>query len=367
VAVPRVNNVMSILGRLNPLRIARTADSVSSLQNTVEKMREDQKAMTRELRTMTRQLEQLEQRLASQDKVLAAVPHLQAQIQRCVTAYTKDARQAARMPSLRARLGEGEAIASHVAAAVARAVLELDPFPHVVIEDLLPEDFSQDLIGALPPAAFFTTEKMSRQELEVPFEFAPEYSRLVWGLFFSKAITEAMVPALTEKFRPALDDFVRTHWPALGSTSQAGIALQVSNSRLMLRRPGYVIKPHRDPRWAFLTCLVYLPKAAEHQIYGTQLYRLRHEPELTHNSPLWADLAECELVKEVPARRNTALVFLNSTGAHGASIPKDAPADTTRFLYQVQFGVDERMRQKLVDSLDEADRASWATDRPPAY
>ena len=86
---------MSILGRLNPLRIVRTADSVSSLQNAVEKMREDQKAMTRELRTITRQLEQLEQRLASQDKALAAVPHLQAQIQRCVTAYTKDARQAA--------------------------------------------------------------------------------------------------------------------------------------------------------------------------------------------------------------------------------------------------------------------------------
>ena len=358
---------MSFLGRLNPLRIVRTADSVPSLQNAVEKMREDQKAMTRELRTMTRQLEQIEQRLASQDKVLAAVPQLQAQIQRCVTAYTKDARQAARMPSLRARLGEGEAIASHVASAVARAALELDPFPHVVIENLLPEDLSDELIGALPPAAFFTTEKMSRQELEVPFEFAPEYSRLVWGLFFSKAITETMVPALTEKFRPALDDFLRSHWPELGSLSQAGIALEVSNSRLMLRRPGYVIKPHRDPRWAFLTCLVYLPKSPEHQIYGTQLYRLRQEPELTHNSPLWADPSECELVKEVPARRNTALVFLNSTGAHGASIPRDAPADTARFLYQVQFGVDEGTREKLVDSLDGAKRASWATDRGAAY
>ena len=118
-----------------------------------------------------------------------------------------------------------------------------------------------------------------------------------------------MVPALTEKFRPALDDFVRSHWPGLGSLSQAGIALQVSNSRLMLRRPGYVIKPHRDPRWAFLTCLVYLPKSAEHQIYGTQLYRLRQEPELTHNSPLWADL------KRVRARQGRS-----STAQHCAGI-----------------------------------------------
>ncbi len=330
-------------------------------------MREDQKAMTRELRTITRQLEQIEQRLASQDKVLAAVPQLQAQIQRCVTAYTKDARQAARMPSLRARLGGGEAIASHVASAVARAVLELDPFPHVVIENLLPEDLSDDLIGALPPAAFFTSEKMSRQELEVPFEFAPEYSRLVWGRLLLEgdhrgdgAGTDREVPARAGRFR---------------AVALAGVGLALSGRHrpagLQFAAdappPGYVIKPHRDPRWAFLTCLVYLPKSPEHQIYGTQLYRLRQEPELTHNSPLWADPSECELVKEVPARRNTALVFLNSTGAHGASIPRDAPADTARFLYQVQFGVDEGTREKLVDSLDGAKRASWATDRGAAY
>jgi hypothetical protein len=358
---------MSFLERLNPLRMVRNADTVPRLQELGEKMREDQKAMARQLRTIARQLEQIEERLARQDKSLASLPQLHAQIQRCVTAYTKDARQAGRMPSVRARLGDGEAVAAHVSSAVARAVLELEPFPHAVIENLLPEDVCDELIAALPPSAFFTTEKMSRQELEVPFEFAPEYSRLVWGVFFEKAITEAMVPALTEKFRPALDDFVRAHWPGLGSLSQAGIALQVSNSRLMLRRPGYVIKPHRDPRWAFLTCLVYLPKSPEHQIYGTQLYRLRQEPELTHNSPLWADPDECDLVKDVPARRNTALVFLNSTGAHGASIPREAPADTARFLYQVQFGVDERMREKLVHSLDEEKRASWATDRGAAY
>jgi hypothetical protein len=358
---------MSIFERLNPLRIVRRANAVPHLEERGEKMREDQKATTRQLRAITRQLEQIEQRLANQDKVLAAVPQLQAQIQRCVTVYTTDARHAGRIPSLRARLGDGGALASHVTSAVARTTLELDPFPHVVIENLLPEGLSDELISALPPAAFFTTQKMSRQELEVPFEFAPEYSRIVWGVFFSKVITEAMVPALTEKFRPALDDFVRSHWPGLGSLSQAGIALQVSNSRLMLRRPGYVIKPHRDPRWAFLTCLVYLPKSAEHQIYGTQLYRLGHEPELTHNSPLWADPNECELVKEVPARRNTALVFLNSTGAHGASIPRDAPADTARFLYQVQFGVDDGTREQLVHNLDQAKRASWATDRGAAY
>ena len=179
--------------------------------------------------------------------------------------------------------------------------------------------------------------------------------------------TETMVPALTEKFRPALDEFLRTHWPELGSMADAGIALRVSNSRLLLRRPGYVIKPHRDPRWAFLTCLLYLPRSSDHEVYGTQLYRLHREPEVTHSSPLWVDQSECELVKDVPARRNSALVFLNSTGAHGASIPSDAPAGIERFLFQVQFGVDEATKERLIAGVSDAARPSWSADREGRY
>jgi hypothetical protein len=164
-----------------------------------------------------------------------------------------------------------------------------------------------------------------------------------------------------------LDEFVRTSWPRFQSMADAGITLRVINSRLMLRRPGYVIKPHRDPRWAFLTCLVYLPRPTDAVSYGTQLYRLRHEPEVTHSSPLWVDPAECELVDDVPARRNTALVFLNSNGAHGASIPSDAPRDTERYLYQAHLSVDEPTRQRLIDSLSGPSRASWTSERGEAY
>ena len=358
---------MSIFERLNPLRIVRTVDTVPRLQSLAEKMREEQKEMSRQLRTITRQLEQLEETLSRQEKILAGVPELQAQVRRCATAYTKDARQAEWLPALRATLGDGERIATHAAAAVARARLEREPFPHILIENLLPDDIAGELLRAIPSSTFFKTENMKRQELEVPFDFAPEYSRIVWGLFFNKVITETMVPALTDKFRPALDEFLRTHWPELGSMADAGIALRVSNSRLLLRRPGYVIKPHRDPRWAFLTCLVYLPRSADHEVYGTQLYRLHREPEVRHSSPLWVDQSECELVKDIPARRNTALVFLNSTGAHGASIPSQAPAGIERYLFQVQFGVDDETKERLVAGVTDAARSSWAADREGRY
>jgi hypothetical protein len=39
-------------------------------------------------------------------------------------------------------------------------------------------------------------------------------------------------------------------------------------------------------------------------------------------------------VETIPFRANTALVFLNAGGAHGADIPVTAPAMTERYAYQ---------------------------------
>lgn len=357
---------MSILERLNPLRVIRAANSVSRLQDLGDKLREDQKEMARQLRAIARQLEQMDQVLKRQEDVLATVPAVHADVRQCVASYKMDARYADRLPALRDSLEADDRLASHAAAAVAGATLQLDPFPHVLIRNLLPDDAARELVSALPSSVFFK-RNVKRHQVQVPLVFAPAYSRLVWGIFFDRVVARTLLPSLTEKFRPALDDFVRTHWPHLGSMSEAGIELRVANSRLMLRRPGYVIKPHRDPRWAFLTCLVYLPRPSDVDTYGTQIYRLRNEPKVTHSSPLWVDPSECELVKDVPAEHNTALVFLNSTGAHGASIPADAPPDTERYLYQVHFSVEEEMRQKLIDGLDGDERSSWAAGRGAAY
>ena len=88
----------------------------------------------------------------------------------------------------------------------------------------------------------------------------------------------------------------------------------------MLRRRGYLIKPHRDPRWAFLVALFYAaPRNAPHT-YGTQLYRLINERDEPHTSPLWLKPEECQLARDVPGIGNSALMFLNSTGAHGAAL-----------------------------------------------
>lgn len=370
-APPPVLEDMSILKqveRLNPLRIVRAAEAVRRLETAGSKLRDDQKAVVRQLRTLTRQIDELQQTLQKQQEILAAIPVLQSSLQQCelkieqcIATYTRDAIHAESMADVQNRL-DYDRVQRHAAAAVERARLEMEPAAHIVIEDLLPDDVADELVNAVPASLFFPSQNLKRQEMAVPFFFAPEYNRVVWG-FFRRVLQEGILPVVVEKFRPALDAFMRKNWPRLGSFVESGVTLGVANSRIMLRRPGYRIKPHRDPRWAFLTCLVYLQKRSDPHAHGTQFYRLREERDPTHHSPLWLDDDEVVLVKDVPARRNSAVVFLNSTGAHGAFIPPDAPADTERFIYQVQFGPDESTKQMLIDELDGAARSSWTTAR----
>jgi hypothetical protein len=290
---------------------------------------------------------------------LERLPELEAKVEQCMVAYQKDARFADRLPAFQSRIDIGR-VQAHVRAAVDSATLQRDPCAYIVIDNLLPEDLYDEMLSALPSTVFFKRHDKTREEMQVPFVFAPAFSRLVWDFFMTAVVEQTIVPALTEKFRPALDEFLAANWPALGTWTQSNLALRVGNSRLLLRRPGYVIRPHRDPRWAFLTCLIYLQKRGADYVYGTQLYRLKHEREATHNSPFWVDDKECELVKDVPGGRNSALIFLNSTGVHGASIPPDAPADLERYVYQAQLSPDEATRRRLIEMLSEEKKAGWA-------
>ena len=350
------------LAGLNPRRIWRTLQAVEPLRDQIAR---DRKEVLRELKALRRSAEEgqarLEQALSEHAAALAVVPQLRTQVERCVAAYQDDARSAARIQAFRENV-DPILVMAHARSAVRSATLETDPYPHVVVNGVFPADVYDRLVEALPATVFFDKVSESRDEMAVPLPFAPAYSRLVWELFHD-VIEQAVLPATVEVFGPALDDFIRTSWPSLGSWSSAGIELRVANPRLMLRRPGYVIKPHRDPRWGFLVALFYLASRDSSQTYGTQLYRLRQERDETHTAPLWLQQDECELVKDVPGIGNTMLLFLNSTGAHGASVPADAPPDFLRYVYQARFSPDPATKDRLIALLDAGSRDRWVLSR----
>jgi hypothetical protein len=253
---------------------------------------------------------------------------------------------------------DADLIGRHVRAAIAAAPLHMDPFPHIVVEKWLPRDVYATIVRAIPPAVFFADREVSRQRMIVPFPVAPAYSQHVWRFVASDIVGGVVGPALTEKFGAVMSDYVRSFCPAMPPDTD--LALHTSDGRIMLRRPGYVIAPHRDPKWGFVTGLMYLARSGDSETYGTQLYRVKDDEEAPTGTPLYFDPTRCELVRSVPFRANTLLVFLNSVGAHGASIPAEAlPAALERYVYQFRLGPDAQTISKLLACMTPDRRALW--------
>ena len=249
-------------------------------------------------------------------------------------------------------------IDAHVRRAVAKAQLDLNPFPHIVVDHWLPSDVYQLMLGALPPAVFFADRDVSRQRMVVPFGKGPIYSRRVWD-FVSKHIVGVMLhDVLALKFDSVIKDFLSS---ACSELEGLDWQMHTSDGRIMLRRPGYVIAPHRDPKWGFVTGLIYLARPGDNESFGTQLYRVRGDEEAPNDKPYYVDESRCELVRSVPFKANSMLAFLNSGGAHGASIPAHAkPADLERYVYQFRLGPDRQGIKQMLAQMNEERRELWS-------
>jgi hypothetical protein len=261
-----------------------------------------------------------------------------------------------------ARLGEEldkARIETHVTRAVAKASLVEDPFPHVLVEDWLPGNVYRTMLRGLPPAVFFADREQSRQRMIVPFVKGPIYSRRVWNFISEEIVGRMLREALAQKFAGVVQQYVESFCgPNLDGVD---LTMNASDGRIMLRRPGYVITPHRDPKWGFVTGLVYLARSGDNETYGTQLYRVKDDEEAPNDKPFYVEESRCELVRSVPFRANTLLAFLNSAGAHGASIPADAqPPDMERYLYQFRLGPGPKAIKTLLTSMPSERRDRWA-------
>ena len=318
--------------------------------------------------TFFRALARVDQLTDATRELGAAVEALQVRTDQLLALYQHDAEHREDLGRL-ADVLDADRIEAHLKTAVANAPLHVDPFPHVVIEHWLPPDVYAAVIRALPPAIFFAHREERRQRLPVPFPLAPDYSQRVWRFMAQEIVGHMLQRALNAKFSAVVRDYVASFCPT--GPDAADLTLHPSDGRIMLRRPGYVIEPHRDPKWGFVTGLVYLAKDGDNEAYGTQLYRVNGDAEAPSGRPFYVEQNRCELVRAVPFRANTMLAFLNSGGAHGASIPADAqPATLERYVYQFRLGPDNRTIKKLLSLMPADRRAMWTgtkSDRAADY
>jgi hypothetical protein len=258
------------------------------------------------------------------------------------------------------RLGKRIRTASttpRVSTAIDSAPLHLEPFPYAIIDNLLPIKLYESLLRGIPPVALLANKPAGREHFAVPFELAPAYSQRVWSYLATELIPQVIVPRIVAKFRPTIDEWIARNWP---DVDPASVELHGSEGRIMMRKRGYTIRPHRDPKWSFITCILYLAKPGDDERWGTQLYAVDDDQEAKNAAPYWIDQKQCRLVNDVNFLPNRLLVFLNSVGAHGAFIPEDAePADLQRYIYQFRVGPTVGAISMLKAKLPEERQALW--------
>ncbi len=256
-------------------------------------------------------------------------------------------------------------VSAHVRDAVGRASLITDPFPHIVVDDVVPADVYKTMLRSIPPQDFFGDKDRIKQNLRIPVVGGPDLTLRVWQFVDDVIAREVIVPAVMARFEEPLRGHYRTIFGDAFVARAAALPQSPSGGRVMLRRPGYHLAPHRDPKRSMLTCLMYLAAPGDDESYGTKIFRVSDDHESSYTQTYYPEQngAACELVKMVPFRPNSMLVFLNGSGAHGADIPADAPADLERYSYQFYVGPSSDALGQLIEDLPDDRRRMWQGKR----
>jgi hypothetical protein len=170
-------------------------------------------------------------------------------------------------------------IEAHVRAAICGAQPQTDPYEHIVVERLLPDDVYELLIETIPPLPFFTEHDPIKQDLVLPLDLGPALASRAWN-FLNDVIAPRMLrPAVMEKFREPLQQHYRAIFGEAHAEHASQLPQSASGGRIMLRRPGYHLAPHRDPKRSLVTCLLYMARPGDSDTFGTQIFRVDGDSE----------------------------------------------------------------------------------------
>ena len=297
-------------------------------------------------------------------EVLGELDDQRGQLNRLALAFGMDAERGDRLRAL-SDTWDVPAIESHLRRVVAAASMITDPFPHMVIEPLLPPDAFKVLVDAVPAEEFFKGEPhLGLKNLGLTPTILPIFSRLVWRSVLDDVLRPVLAPLLAQRFQPLVRDFLRIGIGDELLDDAMALPLVPRGLRLMLRRPGWKLAPHVDPRHQFITTLLYLARPGEPESHGTQLYRVHRKNFMSRRANTYypeEDGIRCELADTIPYRGNLCLSFLNlGGGAHGAELPSDAqPANMRRTVFQFYIGPEREALEAVVERLPPDRQVAW--------
>lgn len=173
----------------------------------------------------------------------------------------------------------GRQVLHHVLGKLAQAEAVLSPFPHVVIDGVLPDDYYSDVIRNFPATSSMRpldetgrVAKGNYRERMVTLFTEEDFGRLTsaqagfWRGFADWMHSDTFLNAFVDKFQPMLEARIANIHAAEGELKVRGDALLVND------QSNYEIGPHTDVPHRLVTFLFYLPQDTSMRELGTSLY-----------------------------------------------------------------------------------------------
>ena len=196
----------------------------------------------------------------------------------------------------------------HFCEALAKARVELDPFPHFYLENVFPDDYYQEMLRNLPATDVYdnlyevTDLKLDhfrhRNQRDMDggwIDRLPKDLQPFWKSFNDWFLGPDFARAVLDSFHSQ-----RSSWPEVSVESQ-----------FMRHRAGYFLGPHSDLYTKLVVLLIYLApdNSAEH--LGTSLYRPK-DPSFSCPDSKHYRFEDFIRVKTAPYKPNSMLAFMRS-------------------------------------------------------
>jgi len=233
-----------------------------------------------------------------------------------------------------------EDVGAFVRSRIGAGVVDVDPFPHVCIHNVFPDDYYQRLLANWPDENEFI--EMGEGGIFGLF-FRPTASRIprlgerglvragrvktfaVWDHFRS-IVKRDIIPELATKLSDSIVAMMRPG----GAEAHPAIKaedLEIVHDFLIIRRNSHILAPHLDDLRSLIQLLIYFPEDDSRPHLGTQYFKqvgggrslspreLGDARIAQYAEPLGIQVVEA---KRIPFTRNTLVANLNNpTSWHG--------------------------------------------------
>jgi hypothetical protein len=234
------------------------------------------------------------------------------------------------------------AVQAAVREKVEAAEIHRVPFPHVVIDDLVPVPFFRRLADSIPSFDAELSQKgiKANLSLETDFDEAPEEFRAAWGRLRDEIVPAAIVDVLARRLEDEIrEKYAEVYSPEIADEIMAG-GLVSTDGRIMLRKPGYTLQAHTDPARFAVTCLLYFTSAGDDSSGALCFFEPERTPEVRHTATYYPDREEgigAKLAKVIPISENLFVAFLNGfRSLHGVRVERGKEA-VPRLAFQTHI------------------------------